>query len=249
MECIRTFVQLRKALPHPLVERLGGEVFPWACAAPPLEELIEQARREPQARIATGTRGAALLTSLQDQADAFRARPLEEALQGPFHLTLFDLGTLGKPGGALYEVIEAVYRPLLALWADQGIRWRRAFPILFASGPGCSTNYHWDPDDVLFWMLSGRKRFFALKEPRRWLTPEMLRRSQENPTDLSDRVRPAGLRERDILCFDMAPGEALWNPKEAPHWVDADDRPAASLSIAFTDLVVESSSENRMQII
>jgi ribosomal protein L16 Arg81 hydroxylase len=124
---------------------------------------------------------------------------------------------------------------LLQLWADHGLRWQHAFPILFLSGPGCSTNYHWDPDDVFFIMLSGHKTFSALNEPHRWLTPELLDAYQKDPNDLTNRVRPPGLRQGDVRSFEVFPGDALWNPRHAPHLVDADDEAAFSLSIAFMD--------------
>jgi quercetin dioxygenase-like cupin family protein len=246
MVAVHRFEEFKQIVGQPLAVRVGGEVFPFRCEEPPLREVVAQARAEPQARIATGTRGDTLLQSLRDYRAEFRSLPLEEAMRAPVHLTLFDLGALARPGGALYGIVEQVYRPLLRLWADHGLRWKRAWPILFLSGPGCSTNYHWDPDDVFFIMLSGHKRFYALNEPRRWLTPEMLQAARDNPADLSNRARPAGIGPADIRAFDMAPGDALWNPIHAPHWVDADDKTAFSLSIAFTDVAFAPSSERVM---
>lgn len=232
---VRHFEEFKRIVGQPLARRVGGEVFPFSFEPPSLRDVIEQARREPQARIATGKRGANLVECLEDYREEFCRLPLDEALQAPVHLTLFDLGTLAQPGGALHQIVVEVYRPLLRLWADQGLCWKRAWPILFLSGPGCSTNYHWDPDDVFFIMLSGHKTFSALNEPNRWLTQEMLRAAHDNPGDLTNRVRPPGIGAKDIRSFEMFPGDALWNPRHAPHWVDADDKTAFSLSIAFTD--------------
>lgn len=246
---VSRFDEFKQVVGKPLAVRVRGEVFPFRCKEPSLRDVVAQAREEPQARIATGTRGNALVECLRDYREEFCRLPLEEALHAPVHLTLFDLGRLRKPGGALYSVIEQLYRPLLQLWSEHGLRWKRVYPILFLSGPGCSTNYHWDPSDVFFIMLSGRKRFYALNNPRRWLTPELLKASQENPHDLSNRVRPAGICEEYIRCFDMAPGDALWSPCLAPHWVDAADETAFSLSIAFTDPSFEPSPERVMEIV
>jgi hypothetical protein len=242
------FDEFKKIVGKPLAQKVGGEVFPFTFEPPSLRDVIEQARSEPQARIATGKRGENLVECLEDYREEFCRLPLDEALHAPVHLTLFDLGTLGRPGGALYQVKEEVYRPLLRLWADQGLRWKRAFPILFLSGPGCSTNYHWDPDDVFFIMLSGHKTFYALNEPNRWLTQEMLTAALDNPHDLTNRVRPPGLGPQDIRTFEMSPGDALWNPRHAPHWVNADDKTAFSLSIAFTDAAFQPSSDRVMEI-
>ncbi|MCC6446623.1 MAG: hypothetical protein IT210_24610 [Armatimonadetes bacterium] len=248
MDNIRRFEEFRDAVGKPYALRVEGEVFPFTVPPVSLRQVVAEAREEPQARIATGTRGNALAESLRDYRDEYLGLPLEEALEAPVHLTLFDLGRLGQPGGALWPVLKEVFYPLIGLWEGQGMRWRRAWPILFLSGPGCSTNYHWDPDDVFFIMLSGHKRFSALNDPERWLTPDMLRRWKEHPEDLSDRVRPEGLQPEDIRTFDMEPGQALWNPKHAPHWVNADDSPAFSLSVAFTDAAFEPSPERIVEV-
>ena len=245
---VHRFDAFQRVVGEPLAVRVCGEVFPFSIEPPSLRDVIAQARREPQARIATGRRGENLLACLQDYREAFCQLPLDAALRAPVHLTLFDLGALAQPGGALHRILEEVYHPLLRLWADHGLRWKRAWPILFLSGPGCSTNYHWDPDDVFFIMLSGHKTFYALNEPHRWLTREMLVTYLEDPGDLTNRVRPHGLGAEDIRSFSMAPGDALWNPRHAPHWVDAGDDTAFSLSIAFTDAAFAPSSERIMKI-
>lgn len=247
MTLVHHFEEFRQVVGKPLVVPVAGEVFPYTFEPPCLKDVVEQARQEPQARIATGKRGNTLLEGLQGYSEEFRRLPLEEAVHAPVHLTLFDLGSLSQPGGALYTIIQEVYLPLVANWADQGMRWKRAFPILFLSGPGCSTNYHWDPDDVFFIMLSGHKTFHSLNEPHQWLTPEMLAAYQENPADLRNRVRPVGLQASDTRSFECTPGTALWNPKHAPHWVDADGEAAFSLSIAFTDAAFEPSSARVME--
>jgi hypothetical protein len=248
MQAVHRFEEFQEVVGKPLVVPVVGEVFPFAFEPPCRKDIIEQARREPHARIATGKRGDTLLEGLQDYREEFRSLPLDEAVHAPVHLTLFDLGSLAQPGGALYAIIQEVYLPLMQRWAEAGLCWKRAFPILFLSGPGCSTNYHWDPDDVFFIMLSGHKTFRSLKEPHRWLTAEMLAAYQENPADLSNRVRPSGLQDSDIRSVECTPGTALWNPKHAPHWVDADSEAAFSLSIAFSDVAFEPSSARTMEI-
>jgi hypothetical protein len=241
-QSVTTFEQFRQALQQPLAVRVGGEVFPFCCPEPSRRAVIAQARDAPKARIATGTRGDALQESLVDHAAAFRALPLDEALHAQVHLSLFELGTLREPGGALNEVIEHLYLPLTALWASQGICWQRVYPILFLSGSGCSTNYHWDPSSVLVVQLSGRKRFYALNDPRRWLSLE------QAAGGIETMVRPAALRDEEIRAFDLGPGDAVWSPCRAPHWVDADDQPAFTLSIAFRDIACEPSPERAMVV-
>jgi hypothetical protein len=241
VKSIQTFEAFRNTVGSPLAARVSGEVFPFRWPEPSLRDVLAQAREEPQARICTGTRGEALSQSLQEHADAFRALPLEEALVSPVHLSLFDLGRLRQPGGALYEAIAQVYLPLIRLWAQEGLYWQRVYPILFLSGPGCSTNYHWDPSSVLFVQLGGCKQFHALEEPRRWLPQD---RAEISHTQM---VRPAQLRTEDVRTFAVGPGEAIWSPCLAPHWVDAGDQPAFSLSIAFTDIGTEPSPDRKRE--
>jgi ribosomal protein L16 Arg81 hydroxylase len=123
-----------------------------------------------------------------------------------------------------------VYLPLTRLWQARGLTWQRVYPILFLSGPGCSTNYHWDPSSVLIVQLHGRKRFHSLTEPRRWCPEEVLALAKEGM------VRPEGLTAADIQTCELGPGEAVWSPCRAPHWLDAYEETAFTLSIAFTDI-------------
>jgi hypothetical protein len=163
MITIDTFDAFLRAVMEPTAAHVRGEVFPYVWEEPSLLDVITQARGEPQARIRSGKRGETLAESLSDFAGDFRALTIEDSLATPVHLSLFDLGRLRQPGGALHNIVEQVFLPLTGLWAAHGLCWKRVFPILFLSGPGCSTNYHWDPSSVLFIQLSGRKRFCALK--------------------------------------------------------------------------------------
>jgi ribosomal protein L16 Arg81 hydroxylase len=103
-----------------------------------------------------------------------------------------------------FEQFE-VYLPLTRLWAERDVCWQKAYPILFLSGPGCSTNYHWDPSSVLIVQLCGRKRYHSLKEPRRWCSEETADQGHEAM------VRPIGLREDDIFICELEPGDAVWS--------------------------------------
>ena len=109
------------------------------------------------------------------------------------------------------KVISQVYLPLVNLWREQGIRWQKVYPILFLSGPGCATNYHWDPSSVLIVQLSGRKRFHSLKDPLRWCSNETADQGREAM------IRLGGLVDEDILTCELGPGDAVWSPCRAPH--------------------------------
>ncbi|MBN60504.1 MAG: hypothetical protein CME20_04015 [Gemmatimonadetes bacterium] len=230
METIATFSEFGRALNSKVARRTVGEVFPCQFDPPDLSRVVDEARNHPKTRIAQGKRGDRLTQSLAEAEADFRALPLDEAVAAPIHLSLFELGPLRERGGALAGVVEQVYLPLVDLWRERGISWQKVYPILFLSGPGCATNYHWDPSSVLIVQLYGRKRFHSLQDPLRWC-----------PDGVADRghdamVRPETLADEDILTCELGPGDAVWSPNRAPHWVDAYDETAFTLSIAFSDI-------------
>jgi hypothetical protein len=225
---IETFDEFAAALSSPVAHTVGGAVFPFPVPQPALARIVDESRRQPQARIAGGLRGDRINQTLEKSGDDFAAMPLEAATQAPVHISLFDLGDLRLPGGALHQVVQEVYLPLAELWRTNSLVWQKVYPILFLSGPGCSTNYHWDPSSVLVIQLSGRKRFHSLRHPLKWC-----------PADVADQgldamIKPSDLPTNEVLYCDLEPGDAVWSPCRAPHWVDADDATAFSLSIAFT---------------
>ena len=62
-------------------------------------------------------------------------------------------------------------------------------------------------------------------------------------------VKPANLSDKDILVYELEPGDAVWSPWRAPHWLDAYDETAFTLSIAFTDISAEPDKIAEMQIL
>ncbi|MEE2874870.1 MAG: cupin domain-containing protein [Candidatus Latescibacterota bacterium] len=244
MESVATFVQFKQqVLQGKVVHCAAGEVFPYLFASPELDRVVEEAREHPKTRIARGTRGDRLEQTLEEAEAGFKALPLREAVRAPVHLSLFELGPLREEGGALAEVIAQVYLPLVALWGERGLSWQKVYPILFLSGQGCSTNYHWDPSSVLIVQLYGRKRFHSLKDPLRWCPDAVADQGQPAM------VRPEGLTDEDILTCELGPGDAVWSPCRAPHWVDAYDETAFTLSIAFTDIAPEPNPQVEMLVL
>jgi len=230
---IASFDQLYSVLPTSVAYPVGGEVFPFEVPRPDLYQVVEQARQHPKTRILSGERGDSIALTFQPPTIEFSKLRLSEAVKTPIHLSLFELGRLREAGGALAEVIQGVYLPLTQLWRTHRVSWQKVYPILFLSGPNCSTNYHWDPSSVLIVQLHGRKRLHSLKEPGRWCPPEVL--AQQH----AGMVKPADMSDEDILVYELEPGDAIWSPCRAPHWLDAYDETAFTLSIAFTDISAE----------
>ena len=240
---ITTFDQFRTVLSTSIAHPVNGEVFPFEVPKPDLCQVVEQARHDPKTRIAKGEQGDRILLTLQEPDTDFRNFPLAKAAKTPIHLSLFDLSPMREKDGALAEVIQQVYLPLTQLWKSHGLRWQKVYPILFLSGPNCSTNYHWDPSSVLIVQLHGRKRFHSLKSPNYWCPNDVLEekhRAMIKPTELSD---------DDILIYELEPGNAIWSPCKAPHWLDAYDETAFTLSIAFTNISTDANIPAEMQVL
>ena len=243
VESVESFELFKQILKGKVTYCTRGEVFPLQWTPPDLAAVVEEVRNNPETRIARGTRGDRLDQTLEQFAGDFKALPLAEAIRTPVHLSLFELGPLRGEDGALAEVIQEVYLPLVELWKGQGLSWQQVYPILFLSGPGSSTNYHWDPSSVLIVQLYGRKCFQSLHDPQRWCPEEVADLGREAM------VRPAELTAEDIRSYELGPGDAIWSPCRAPHWVDAYDETTFTLSIAFTDIAPEADPDAEMRVL
>jgi hypothetical protein len=208
---------------------MAGECVPFALDLPPLEVMVDIARRDPAARVFPGTRGdALLLTSIREE---FLALPIDRAVRSPFQLSHYQLANFIGPGKLLEGFEEGYLRPLTEALRSRGFTWDRMKPYFFISGPGCATNYHIDRSHVLAWQCHGTKVFSGLRDPDRWC-PRDLRMRYE-----TDAIRkPPELREKDVLTYEMKPGAVLWNCILTPHWVDATDQAALSINTSFRGL-------------
>lgn len=204
---------------------LGGECVPFAFALPPLDRVVEELRADDLARITPGTRGDRL--QLDDMAAVFRARPIDQALDQPFALAHFQLSRFDAPGRFLHGFRQQVLDPWRTALQTAGFTFERCYPIIFISGRGCATNYHMDLSHVLAWQVYGRKRFCGLKDPDRWAPHDV--RVNYQPTGFA---RPPALADDDALCYDMGPGDVLWNVLLTPHWVEAGDEVAVSINLS-----------------
>ena len=208
---------------------VGGECIPFSFPFPEPAKVVEEMRADAQARISPGVKGDRL--RLDDMSAEFRRLPIGEALERPFALAHFKLSVFDEPGKFLHGFRDAVLEPWRQALRDQGFSFDRCYPIIFISGKGCATNYHMDYSHVLAWQATGMKRFCGLLDPDHWAPRET--RLSYSPDRFS---RPPSLGEADELCYDMAPGDALWNALLTPHWVEAGDEVAISVNISHGGL-------------
>jgi hypothetical protein len=208
---------------------MGGECIPFDFPLPALDRVVEELRRDELSEIGPGRKADRLL--VQDASKAFRAKPIDRALAEPFSMAHYRLSRFDAPGKCLHgfgaKVLEVWQRSLAA----PGFTWTRCYPIIFISGIQCATNYHMDFSHVLAWQVYGTKRFCGLKEPDRWASREV--RLHYKAGELR---KPAALTAADALCYDMHPGDALWNVLLTPHWVEASNEAAMSINISHGGL-------------
>lgn len=225
---VDTWSEFREAWNGVLNFRLAGECVPFAFELPPLPEIVDIVRHDPEARILRGDRGDRL--DLSSIADEFRQLPIEDAMRSQFQLSHFNLPRFYELGQFLHGFEEQVMEPWRQALAAAGFTWNRCYPIIFISGPGCVTNYHMDGSHVLAWQRYGTKLFSGLKDPDRWAPFET--RMQFGPGI----VQPAGIGPDDALTYEMQPGDVLWNQLLTPHWVAASDEPAMSINLSHGGL-------------
>ena len=204
---------------------MAGECVPFDFKLPPLARVVEELRADADARITPGTRSDRL--ELADVAAAFRALPVERALESSFALAHFQLARFDAPGKFLHGFTRAVMDPWQQALQANGFTFERCYPIIFISGKGCATNYHMDFSHVLAWQICGTKRFCGLQDPDRWAPREV--RVDYKPEGFT---KPAALTESDALCYEMRPGDVLWNALLTPHWVEAGAEVAMSINLS-----------------
>lgn len=209
---------------------MGGECVPFSFEMPPIERVVDEVRRDADARIWRGAKGEEL--DRVDIAEQFRRLPIEQAVHSSFQMSHFKLESFYGTGQLLHGFEEQVMEPWRQALSEAGFTWTRCYPILFVSGPHAATNYHMDMSHVLAWQVHGTKVFSGLKDPVRWAPLEARINSS------SGTRRPDGIVEADVLAYTMTPGTVLWNCFLTPHWVEASDSIAYSINISHRGLAL-----------
>jgi len=226
---VTTWAEFRQRWDGVLNFLMAGECVPFEFALPSLDRIVDEMRREPQARITPGKKGSKL--DMTDMREQFLKLPIEEALRSSFALAHFRLSAFDAPGKFLHGFKTQVLDRWQEALRAQGFTWTRCYPIIFISGAGCATNYHMDFSHVLAWQRYGTKRFCGLKDPTRWASREMRVDYRADSVSM-----PADLKPEDGLCYEMKPGDVLWNAFLTPHWVEASNEVAMSFNISHGGL-------------
>ena len=92
---------------------------------------------------------------------------------------------------------------------------------ILISSPGAQVHYHCDLPGQLLWQISGRKRVWVYPPTAPFLQPEWLEDIAYTGFEFSLVYDPAF--DRQAVVFDLAPGQLLSWPLNAPHRVDNAD--------------------------
>ena len=216
------FAQHYPEVPHKLVHSLGAH---------PLLEL------DALARLAEALRAASIEYNAADQPLGVTGKPEPTGL--PIGETIRNIGSSGSwavlknieqdPGyAALLEGLLAELRP--AIEARTG-RMMTTQGFVFVTSPGGVTPYHFDPEHNILLQIRGSKVMTQFPAGDVAYAPD----------EVHETYHTGGARElawRDEFAaggreFALGPGEALFVPVMAPHFVRNGPEPSVSLSITW----------------
>lgn len=128
----------------------------------------------------------------------------------------------------LLDTVLDELEPLVAARTGAMIK-REAF--VFISSPGAVTPFHMDPEHNILMQLRGEKTMTLFPAADPDLTPgalqEAFHRGSHRNLPYHDDFAPKGQPIR------LTPGDALYVPVKAPHWVQNGPEPSISLSVTW----------------
>ncbi len=103
--------------------------------------------------------------------------------------------------------------------------------FIFLSSPGAVTPFHFDPEHNILMQVAGQKAITVLAAGDERITPgaahELFHAEGRNGLEWRQALAGAG------HAFALAPGDALYVPVKAPHWVRNGDEVSISFSITW----------------
>ncbi len=193
---------------------LAPELIEFEMTFPDAEKIIDILRKDSDAQI--GSNRLQDEAAVTDLVDKMRNAPLEQIVDLPFNISMFELHKFYGEGQFLREFQDRVMIPWRTFLASSGLTWQRAYPILFISGKGGRSKYHVDISHVMAWQIHGQKTFNGFRDPSKYgpiqgIVDDRGQYPQELPPDHAP---------DDLLSYVMEPGDMLWNQLLTPHWVN-----------------------------
>lgn len=116
--------------------------------------------------------------------------------------------------------------------------------FIFASSPGAVTPLHLDPEHNILMQIDGTKRIHIYPNDKGLVPPEHHEDYHAGTAHRNLRHKP----EFDALAevYELAPGEAVYVPVKAPHWVKNGDAPSISFSITWRSRASDNEARLRL---
>lgn len=142
-------------------------------------------------------------------------------------MALKNVERIPEYADALDRCLQEIEGPVRA--ATGAMAKRQGF--IFISSPLSVTPFHMDPEHNILLQLQGSKRMYLYPADRRLVTDEQHERYHAGDAHRNLRHRP----ELGALAVahDLHPGDALYVPVKAPHWVKNGAAPSVSFSITW----------------
>lgn len=103
--------------------------------------------------------------------------------------------------------------------------------FIFVSPPKAYTPYHWDPEQNFFMQVRGKKQMAIYDVTDRQILPESALEKYYSEGQLITKCSDELFDNYEL--FDMNPGDGVYVPVTAPHWVKTLDEVSISVSINF----------------
>ena len=103
--------------------------------------------------------------------------------------------------------------------------------FIFISPPNAYTPYHWDPEQNFFMQVRGRKQMAIYDVNDRQVLSEAALEKYYNEGQLITKCDESVFENYEL--FEMAPGDGVYVPVTAPHWVKTLDEVSISVSVNF----------------
>jgi hypothetical protein len=192
-----------------------------------LARLIETYPREHYALIAMGGATQAKAWREGDLGGARGEEVLDAIAAGRLWLNLRNVSGVNGEHGALLDAIFAELKQAVPGFAPRA--WQSG---ILVSSPTAQVYYHADLPGQLLWQIAGRKRVFLYPNTPPFITSHDL--EDIALFDVEVDLPYAAWYDEHARAFDLAPGQMLSWPLNAPHRVENLESVNISMTVSFS---------------
>ncbi len=129
--------------------------------------------------------------------------------------------------GALERCLAEIDGPARAATGPM----EKKLAFIFISSPGSVTPFHMDPEHNILMQIEGSKRFHIFPADKGLVTDEQHELYHSGDAHRNLKHRPEF--DAHAVAHELHPGDALYVPVKAPHWVKNGPEPSVSFSITW----------------